>query len=182
MLKTKRLILRQWTEEDFHPFAEMCSDEDVMAHFPKPLSAEESHEMARKIQSLIRERGWGLWAIEVAGQHKFIGFVGLHEAPSAMPFSPCIEIGWRLSKEHWGKGYATEAAKDVLRFAFEELSLSHVVSFTTVENTRSRAVMHRIGLRDTDQNFAHPNIEPSHPQSEHVLYKITQSEWRQLNR
>lgn len=178
MLKTERLLLRQWTENDFLPFAEMCSDEDVMEYFPKPQTKEESYEMGRRILSLISERGWGFWAVEIPNQHKFIGFVGLHTPTNKMPFSPCVEIGWRLSKQHWGKGYATEAAKEALKFAFNTLNLNEVVSFTTQANNRSKAVMQKIGMQDSKQNFMHPDIEVAHPQCEHVLYKISKPEWQ----
>ena len=178
MLETDRLVLRQWTENDFLPFAEMCIDKEVMEFFPKPQTHEESYEMGKKIQSLITDRGWGFWAVEIPNQHKFIGFVGLHTPTDTMPFSPCVEIGWRLSKQHWGKGYATEAAEEALKYAFSTLNLEEVVSFTTIANSRSKAVMQKIGMHDSGQNFMHPDIKVSHPQCEHVLYKITKSEWK----
>ncbi len=178
MLKTDRLLLRQWTEDDFLPFAEMCCDKEVMAHFPKLQTRDESYEMGKKILSLINERGWGFWAVEIPNQYKFIGFVGLHTPKDSMPFSPCVEIGWRLSKEHWNKGYATEAAEAVLEYAFNTLDLEEVVSFTTLANERSKAVMKKIGMCDSNQNFMHPDVEDFHPQREHVLYKITKSAWQ----
>lgn len=179
MLKTDRLLLRQWTEDDFLPFSEMCSDKDVMEYFPKPLTKEESYEMAEKILSLNSEKGWGLWAVEVPNQHQFIGFVGLHIPTNKMPFSPCVEVGWRLSKQYWGKGYATEGAKEALKFAFNTLNLDEVVSFTTQTNARSRAVMLKLGMHDSKQNFMHPDLDVSHPQREHVLYKISKKKWVQ---
>ena len=109
MLQTERLLLRQWTEEDFLPFSHLCCD------------------MARKIKSLINSHGWGFWAIEIPNLEKFIGFVGLHTPKDNMPFLPCVEVGWRLSKEHWGKGYATEAANESLKYAFNILNLNEVV-------------------------------------------------------
>lgn len=178
MLKTDRLVLRQWTEDDFLPFSEMCSDKDVMEFFPKTQTQKESYAMGEKIQSLINDRGWGFWAVEVPNQNKFIGFVGLHTPTDSMPFSPCVEIGWRLAKQHWGKGYATEAANETLKFAFNTLKLNEVVSFTTLANFRSRTVMQKLGMRDSGQNFMHPDIEASNPQCEHVLYKISEPEWR----
>ena len=179
MLKTNRLLLRKWTEDDFLPFAEMCSDKDVMECFPKPQTKEESYGMGKKILSLIKKRGWGFWAVEIPNQHKFIGFVGLHTPTDKMPFSPCVEIGWRLSKQHWGKGYATEAAKEALKFAFTQLNLNEVVSFTTLANERSKTVMQKIGMQNCHNNFMHPDIEISHPLCEHVLYKINKSEWQE---
>jgi len=111
------------------------------------------------------------------GQHKFMGFVGLHTPSDALPFAPCVEIGWRLAKPHWGKGYATEAAMASLNFAFAELSLNQVVAFTAVANNRSQAVMQKLGMTNTGNNFMHPDIELSHPLCEHVLYKISYSQW-----
>ena len=178
MLKTDRLLLRQWTEDDFLPFSEMCSDKEVMEYFPKLQTKDESYKIGEKILALINERGWGFWAVEIPNQYKFIGFVGLHSPTDKMPFSPCIEIGWRLSKQHWGKGYATEAAKEALKFAFTQLNLNEVVSFTTLANERSKSVMQNIGMHDSHQNFMHPDIEASHPQSEHVLFRIRRSEWQ----
>ncbi|ARN74137.1 GNAT family N-acetyltransferase [Oceanicoccus sagamiensis] len=178
MIKTDRLLLRQWTKEDFLPFSEMCSDKDVMEFFPKIQTPKESIELGNKILSLINKRGWGFWAVEVPKHHKFIGFVGLHIPADSMPFSPCVEIGWRLSRQHWGKGYATEAAKESLNYAFSILELDEVVSFTTLANNRSKAVMRKIGMHDSRQNFMHPDIEATHPQCEHVLYKISKTEWQ----
>ena len=132
----------------------------------------------KKIQSLISDRGWGFWAVEIPNQNKFIGFVGLHTPKESMPFSPCIEIGWRLSKQHWNKGYATEAAKAALEFGFNKLNLSEIVSFTTLANVRSMTVMRKIGMRNSGHNFMHPDIEASHPQCEHMLYKANRLEWQ----
>ena len=177
MLRTKRLILRQWTEDDFLPFAALCSDAEVMEFFPNPLTQSESLEMASKIKDLIDSRGWGFWAVEVPGVSQFIGFVGLHKPKDNLPFSPCVEIGWRLAKEHWGYGYAREAAEECLRFAFNELNLDEVVSFTTTTNIRSQKVMQKIGMSNSGENFMHPNVEPSSPLCEHVLYKLSKRTW-----
>lgn len=178
MLRTDRLLLRQWTEDDFLPFFEMCSDKDVMEFFPETLTKDASYAMGQRIQSLITERGWGFWAVEIPNEQSFIGFVGLHIPKDSLPFSPCVEIGWRLAKQYWNKGYATEVAEKALEYAFDTLNLDEVVSFTTVANIRSRTVMQKLGLHDSGQNFMHPDIEASHAQCEHVLYKIRQSDWR----
>jgi len=177
MLKSERLILRQLTDDNFAPFSNISADSKVMEFYPSQLTDEESNNMANRVQSLIQDKGWGFWAVELPYSEKFIGFVGLHAPKNTLPFSPCVEIGWRLSKAHWGKGYATEAAKESLKFAFTILNLNEVVSFTTVANTRSQAVMLKIGMVNTGNNFMHPDIVSSHPQCEHVLYKITKSEW-----
>ena len=175
--ETKRLILRQWHVKDYSAFADMNSDFDVMEHFPSIMSTDESDEMARRIQSLISKRGWGLWATEEKDSNKFMGFVGLHEPSAKLPFSPCVEIGWRLSREFWGKGYATEAAEEVLKFAFSALKLPEVYAFTSINNARSKAVMERLHMLNIDQNFGHPALPVEHALREHILYKITLQQW-----
>lgn len=178
MLETERLYLKQWQKTDFEPFAEMNSDKEVMRYFPKVLSSEESDAMALGCQSLIEKNGWGFWAVSLKDTKAFIGFVGLYQPHHNFPFSPCIEIAWRLRKEYWGYGYATEAANAALKFAFEELKLKQVVSFTACSNRPSQRVMERIGMTNKQEDFFHPAIEENHPLAKHVLYKITQTEWR----
>lgn len=174
-LQTERLTLRQWLKKDWPEFAGICADPVVMAYFPRTLSELESYKMAETISALISERGWGFWAAEEKSSGRFMGFVGLHIPKPEIPCSPCVEIGWRLAREFWGQGYATEAAEKVLKFAFEELNLAEVVSFTSVGNLKSRAVMERLQMLNTHQNFEHPSIPAGHPLREHVLYKITKT-------
>lgn len=176
-LETQRLILRQWNEADYEKFAELNSDSTVMEFFPSLLSQEQSNAMAHKCQTLIAKRGWGLWAAEIKVSGEFIGYVGLHEPEAQLPCSPCTEIGWRLHKQYWSRGYATEAAREVLRFGFQEICLNEIVSFTAVTNIRSWSVMERLGLIKTNENFKHPNIAENHPLSEHLLYKVSHSDW-----
>ncbi len=178
MLQTERLILRQWSKDDFLPFSKINNNKEAMEFFTRLLTQEESYKMAGWISSLIEQRGWGFWAVEVAGLKKFIGFVGLHTPSENLPFAPCVEIGWRLAKDCWGQGYATEGARESLRYAFEELNLDEVFSLTAVANTRSRNVMEKIGMKNTHDNFMHPDIEQDHPHCEHVLYRVTKPEWK----
>jgi len=178
MLETKRLILRQWQDSDFQAFSEINADPDVMAFYPSIMSEAESNKMAAKLQGLIDEWSWGFWAVELKQENEFIGFVGLHRPSHDLPCTPCVEIGWRLSKKHWGKGYATEAAKESLRFAFEYLALNEVYSFASVLNDKSWAVMERLNMENTGQNFEHPIIPEGHALREHVLYKITKEQWK----
>ena len=172
-LNTPRLLLRQWKKSDYSAFAEMNSNSKVMEYFPNKLTETESNEFAAKISNLISERGWGLWAVEKKDTHEFIGFTGLHETYSELSFSPAIEIGWRLSDKFWGNGYATEAAKKVLAFAFEHLQLAEIVSFTSLTNIKSQEVMKRINMINSNRNFLHPKFPEDHPLKEHVLYTIT---------
>ena len=171
-LTTPRLLLRQWRESDLEPFRVMCADEEVMKYFTSPLSMQESDQMAQRCQALIAERGWGFWAAEEVDSKQFIGFIGLHIPIAALPFSPCIEVGWRLAPDSWGKGLATEGARACLKFAFDKLKADEVVSFTAVQNRRSEAVMKRLGMARDKETFFHPAIEKGHPLSEHCLYRI----------
>ncbi|MDV2079251.1 GNAT family N-acetyltransferase [Marinobacter xestospongiae] len=178
-LQTERLRLRQWCPGDREPFARMGSDPEVMAYFPSLLSREDSDAMADRCQALIQLRGWGFWALETRDGGEFVGFVGLHEPAAELPFSPCVEIGWRLAREAWGRGYATEAASAALDFAFDQLGLAEVVSFTTLENRRSRAVMERLGMRSAaDENFEHPAVAVGNPLRPHCLYRLGRDDWR----
>ena len=176
-LETKRLILRQWQYTDFVPFAKLSGDKDVMKYFPNILSRKESNALAKKIMCFIADNGWGMWAVEIKSTHEFAGFVGLNTPSVDMPPSPCVEIGWRLAKNCWGFGYATEAGQLALNYAFNKLQLEEVVSFTTLKNKNSLAVMARLKMKNIDMNFLHPDIDPSNPLCEHVLYKITKFQW-----
>jgi RimJ/RimL family protein N-acetyltransferase len=171
-LRRADLILRQWREEDREPFAALNADPEVMRYFPAPMTREASDAMVDWASGLIEERGWGLWAVEVDGVAPFVGFVGLN-VPRFMP--DVVEVGWRLAREFWGNGYASEAAREALRFGFEELALDEIVSFTTVSNAPSRRVMERIGMtHDPARDFDHPNV-PDGPLKRHVFYAVKRS-------
>jgi RimJ/RimL family protein N-acetyltransferase len=175
-LRTERLLLRQWRDGDLEPFAAMNADPEVMRHFPALLDREESDEAAGRIRAKIAEDGWGLWATEVVGVAPFVGFVGLWVPSLELHFTPCVEIGWRLAREHWGRGYATEAASASLAYGFEELGLEEIVAWTSVGNERSRRVMERLGMtRDPADDFDHPLIPVGHHARPHVLYRLRRS-------
>ncbi|MEE8379956.1 MAG: GNAT family N-acetyltransferase [Gammaproteobacteria bacterium] len=171
-LKTERLRLRQWKQEDFPAFAMLNADPEVMRYYPDTLNEEESNDMAQRFESLLAYRGWGFWVVEKLDDKKFMGFVGLHEPTYDLPVTPCVEIGWRLARKYWGYGYATEAAKASLMVAFENLDLPEVYSFTSVLNKKSQAVMERLEMVNMKQNFEHPMIPGNSPLREHVLYRI----------
>lgn len=178
-LRTERLVLRRWRAEDREPFAALNADPVVMEHFPAPLTRAESDALVDRIEAAFTEHGWGLWAVEVPGVADYIGFVGLSIPRFDAPFMPCVEVGWRLATEHWGRGYAPEGAREALRFAFEDLELDEVLSFTSVGNAKSRRVMEKIGLRhDPADDFDHPNVARESPVHRHVLYRISAPEWR----
>lgn len=179
-LETDRLKLREWKKSDFEPFAKINADSEVMEFLPKALTQKESDDLAKKMIELITKRGWGILAVEVKETKQFIGFVGLHKPTYDFHFTPCVEIGWRLSKESWGKGYATEAAKAYLDFAFNNLKIEEIYSFTSTINSKSEAVMKRLGMKNTKENFEHPALPENHRLREHVLYKITNDEWLKI--
>lgn len=180
-LRTTRLVLRHWRRDDREPFAALNADPAVMEHFPAPLTGEESHALADRIEAGSDERGWGLWAVEVRESALFIGFVGLNPATFDAPFTPAIEVGWRLAREHWGHGYATEAARAALEFGFVDLELDEIVSFTTHANARSRRVMERLGMRRSPvDDFDNPNVPEGSPIRPHVLYRLDRGTWAQL--
>ncbi|MDH4115971.1 MAG: GNAT family N-acetyltransferase [Acidimicrobiia bacterium] len=174
MIETERLLLRQWTDSDRAPFAELNADPVVMEHFPTTLTREQSDAFVDRMISHLTDRGWGLWAVEVLETGRFIGFVGLWP----IAFDPFAgreqrEIGWRLARSAWDHGYATEAARAALEFAFSVLGWVEVVSFTARSNVKSQRVMERIGMtRDPSSDFDHPAIPPDHPLRPHVVYRV----------
>lgn len=179
ILSGERVILRPWRDEDRAPFAAMSADPRVMEFFPKLLSRTESDTSVDNIQAHFATHGFGLWAVEVPGIAPFIGFTGLAVPRFATAFTPCVETAWRLAVEHWGKGYATEAARLALVYGFETAGLAEIVSFTTVANLRSRAVMERLGMqRHPADDFDHPSLPDGHPLRRHVLYRIASTRRR----
>tara|TARA_B100001121_G_C18613613_1_gene585681 strand:+ start:266 stop:832 length:567 start_codon:yes stop_codon:yes gene_type:complete len=175
ILNSSRLTLRQWQDSDFEPFSRLNADKLVMEYYPKLLSVDDSNLTAKRFQTLIAKNGWGFWAVETNDNQEFIGFIGLHKPDLAYDFAPCTEIGWRLKKEAWGNGYATEGAITAINFAFQILNIDEILSFTSIHNQRSEMVMKRIGMTNTNQNFRHPNLHNNDRLSEHVLYRITKS-------
>jgi ribosomal-protein-alanine N-acetyltransferase len=178
-LETKRLKLRQWKEEDYIPFSKLNADPKVMEFFPSVLTKVQSDVMASTLKALLSEQGWGFWVIEEKEIGLFVGSLGLHEPTDKLPFLPCVEIGWRFSFEHWGKGYATEAGQEVLKFAFDVLELDEVVSFTAVINKRSSSLMERLGMKNSYENFEHCTLPIGHRLREHVLFKIDKMKLRE---
>lgn len=175
-LNTARLRLRQWRDADLEPFALLNADPRVMEYFPSPLNRDESDALAQRLRNLIDERGWGVWAVE-SNEHSFIGMVGLHVPSQTLPFSPCVEIAWRLAFDHWHQGYASEAATATLQIAFETLTMNEIVSFTSIHNRRSQKVMQRIGMIADRNTFRHPEVPDYSPLKEHVLYRISREHW-----
>lgn len=172
-IETDRLLLRRWRAADREPFAALNADPVAMRFFPAALSRAESDAMVERIEAHFAEHGFGLWAVERRAEGDFIGFVGLGVVPFEAPFTPAVEIGWRLAPHAWGNGYATEAARDVVEHAFGRLAMSEIVSFTVPTNEPSLRVMERIGMtRDCAGDFLHPRVAAGHPLERHVLYRL----------
>lgn len=178
-LETERLTLREWRDSDIDPFYRMNADPQVMEFFPSTLTREETVGMVKRIRRHFRENGFGLWACELRMTPGFIGFVGLQIPRFSAPFMPCVEIGWRLAKDYWGNGYATEAAFKCLEAGFEMFELGEIVAMTAVINQRSRRVMEKLGMSySPSDDFDHPKVPDASPLSRHVLYRIQESEFR----
>jgi ribosomal-protein-alanine N-acetyltransferase len=175
--ETERLNLRDWKETDLQAFRLMNKDKRVMEFLPGILSDRETDSFYTGIKDEFLEFGYGLFAAEVKGGSEFIGYIGFHRATFEASFTPCIEIGWRLKFEAWGRGYATEGAKACLRYGFDTLDLERVYSFTSKQNSRSENVMKKIGMSKITE-FDHPKLDESSVLRRHVLYGLTQTEWR----
>lgn len=178
MLETDRLILRNWQDSDLPVFVRMNSDPRVMEFFPSLPTREASDMLANDMKLALNTSGIGLFAVEVKNGAPFIGFIGLAIPKFTAHFTPCVEIGWRLAFPHWGKGYATEGAKAVLKHGFDVLKLPEIVSFTAAINMRSQAVMQKIGMTHNtadDFDHPHPSMPEGHPLKHHVLYRKNNS-------
>jgi len=182
-LESQRLILRQWQTSDLPYFAKLNNDPKVMEYFPAQLKDAQSNQLAERLADLIDQKGWGFWALELVQTGEFIGFVGLNaiDKNSTIPNAPFVEIGWRISSEHWGNGYAPEAAKLALSYAFETLMLDCVYSFTSLLNKPSQRVMQKLMMKNTGQDFEHPKLTEGHRLKQHCLYKIDANDWRIKN-
>lgn len=178
MLTTPRLRLRLWRDEDLEPFAALNADPRVRQFFPSIQTHQESAQSVQIIRNHFEQRGFGLWAVDVTGGAPFIGFIGLAVPSFEAPFTPCVELGYRLAFEHWGRGYATEGSRAALAFGFSTVGLSEIVAMAAAGNERSRRVMERLGMRrNAADDFDHPNIAAGHPLRRHVLYRLTSGEW-----
>ena len=177
-LRGPRVLLRPWQASDLGPFAALNADPEVMEHLPGILTREESDATVTRIDAHLAAHGFTFWAVEVPGHAAFVGFVGLIVPKFDARFASSVEIGWRLAREHWGKGYAVEAAGVALAAAFTSLGFEEVVSITVPTNVRSRRVMERLGMRRTPaDDFDHPSLPEGHRLRRHVLYRLARAEW-----
>lgn len=172
-METERLLLRRWREADLEPFAALNADPEVMTHFPGTLSRADSDAMVGRIEATFESQGFGLWAVEVRGEVPFIGFVGITPVRFDAHFTPAVEVGWRLARTYWGRGYAVEAARAAIDFGFSEVGLREIVSFSVPANVRSRRVMERLGMtHDPADDFDHPLLAVASALRRHVLYRV----------
>ena len=170
---TERLLLRRWRDEDRAPFAALNADPDVMEHFPARLTRAESDAFVDRIAQQLEDRGWGLWALEERSSGRFLGFTGLNAPGFQAHFTPAVEVGWRLARDAWGFGYASEAARAAAAVGFDEVGLDEIVSFTATSNVRSMRVMERVGMtHDRADDFDHPALAEGSPLRRHVLYRL----------
>lgn len=177
-LRTERLVLRHWRDADLDAFAALNADPVVMEHFPATLDRAASDAFATRIREGLARDDFGLWAVEVPGVAPFIGYVGLSVPRFEASFLPAAEVGWRLDRTQWGRGYASEAARAALAHGFANVGLDEIVSFTTVANARSRRVMQRIGMtHDPADDFEHPAVPEGSPIRPHVLYRLRRHAW-----
>ena len=177
-LETERLLLRQWHESDREPWAALCADPEVMEYLSSPRDRQTSDSAIDCWKERIEKHGWSFWALETKATGSFIGMAGLQVPADPHPYLPCTEIGWRLARAYWGQGYASEAAKRILRFAFEDLGLPEVIATTAKNNRRSSAVMERIGMSGPEATFIHPGVPVESPLREHILYRISRGSAR----
>jgi len=175
---TDRLVLRGWRTSDRDPFADLNADPEVMEYFPSTLSRSESDQLVDAITAGFERNGFGLWALELRGDGRFVGFTGLSVPSFEARFTPTVEVGWRLARWAWGSGYATEAGRAALEFGFSRAGLDQIVSFTTTGNIRSQAVMQRLGMtHEPTDDFEHPGVPTGHHLRHHVLYRTTRQQW-----
>lgn len=173
MIETERLLMRAWRDDDLEPFAALNADPEVMQYFPGPLTREASDALVGRICAHFDEHGYGAWALEVRASGEFAGFTGLLLQTFSAHFTPAVEVGWRLDRSMWKRGYATEAACAALGYGFDVVGLDEVVSMTAIGNIASRRVMERIGMtHDPDDDFDHPELAEDSPLRRHVLYRV----------
>ena len=174
--KTTRLHFRPWQPADRPPFAALNADPEVRRHFPSVQSRAESDASADRMESYYARDGYSFLPCILTATGEFLGFVGIITGTDTPGYVGDLEIGWRLAREHWGKGYATEGARAWLRYAFEELQAPHVIAITTVGNEPSMNVMRKIGMSKVGE-FGHPLIDPASPIHPHVIYRVTAEEY-----
>ena len=173
LFETDRIIVREWCDEDRIPFAQMNADPVIMEYLPRSLTEKESNHLVDKFVKHYDKHGYGLYALERKDDGAFMGFTGLQQVPFKADFTPAVEIAWRLDYDFWGSGYATEAAKAVLKHGFEAHDIDEIVAFTVFDNTRSIGVMENIGMTKVQGGaFRYPTLPKNHPLGDFVFYHV----------
>jgi RimJ/RimL family protein N-acetyltransferase len=175
-IRTERLLMRRWRDSDLEPFAELNADDETMEFFPATLDRAASDAFAERIEARFESQGYGLWALELTGTGEFIGYTGLNPMPAGVPGAGGMEVGWRLRKQFWHHGYATEAARAALQVAFGGARLPEIWSMTAILNEPSQAVMRRLGLV-RHGFFEHPAVPVGSPLRPHVVYHLARQDW-----
>jgi RimJ/RimL family protein N-acetyltransferase len=170
-IRTSRLVLRRWQDSDHEPFARLNGDPETMRFFPAPLDRAASDALIDRIESRFDRQGYGLWALEVAATGEFIGFTGLNPMPDGVPGAGGLEVGWRLARQAWHHGYATEAGRAAVGVVFDGLGRAEVWSMAAVLNQPSQAVMRRLGMAEV-ATFDHPGVPDGHPLRPHVTFHL----------
>lgn len=178
-LTTERLVLRPWRDADLDPYVALCADAEVMRFFPWTMDREESEASMARFRAHFTEHGWGPWAVEIPGETDFAGVIGLSHVRHEAHFTPAVEVAWRLFTDYQGQGYATEAAREAIRFGFEHVGLDEIVAMCTPDNLASRRVMEKLGMsRDPADDFDHPMVAEGHPMRRVVLYRLRAADRR----
>ena len=173
IIETPRIRLRGWTDADFEPWSRLFADPIVMEFFPQTYESEESIPQAKRAREEFERNGYGWFIAEVKDRFPFAGIIALRKVPFEAHFTPAYEIGWLFFPQAWGRGYATEAARAALDYAFGTLGWHEVVAITSTLNLRSQRVMQRLGMtHDVREDFDHPKLPMGHPLQRHVLYRI----------
>lgn len=173
VIETNRLILRTWGDNDINDYYLLNQDPKVVEFLLKMSSIEQSKEFIECMNDQFHAHGYTIFAMEEKQSGILIGFTGLNAPKWRAHFTPCVEIGWRLSSKFWGNGYATEAARAVLDYGFKKCALKEILAWTVPANLRSIRVMEKIGMEhDINRDFNHPEVPEGHELSKHILYRI----------
>lgn len=171
IFKSERLGFRNWTLQDLPELSRINADLEVMKHFPEPLNHDESTNILKKLQEQYQSYGYTYFAVEILETTEFIGFIGLARQEYITQFTPATDIGWRLKKEAWQKGYATEGALKCLEFGFNTIKLERIISTCTIGNKKSENIMKKIGMIKKGY-FRHPKLSNYPDLEECVWYEI----------
>lgn len=179
IFKSDRLGFRNWEEGDLTPFAEMNADPEVMTFFPNCLTRDQTAEMIARLKTGYAENGYTFFAVDELESQDFIGFIGLIQPNFEAFFTPCVEIGWRLKKSVWNKGYATEGANACLTYGFKTFGFSEIIAITAVVNKKSERIMQKVGMTYIGI-FEHPQLALGHELRSHLVYKIERNQMQHV--